>query len=188
MWSDNLLTNTVNRDRGSGGGATGGAGAGAGAGAGGDELAALANSPVVQQLRQVRFASLPFIHDWHAQMVQENPALIQPLLQQIATTNPQLAQLINQNPQALYDLLGVGEADEGEYPEGAQVMQVNLTQDEAAAVERVRPLPVAPAARWRPQLEQLGFDRQMVLQAYMLCDKDEELAANFLFEAGEEDM
>lgn len=80
-------------------------------------------------------------------MVQENPALIQPLLQQIATTNPQLAQLINQNPQALYDLLGVGEADEGEYPEGAQVMQVNLTQDEAAAVERVRPLPVAPAAR-----------------------------------------
>ena len=38
------------------------------------------------------------------------------------------------------------------------------------------------------QLEALGFDRQMVLQAYMLCDKNEELAANFLFDSGEDDQ
>jgi UV excision repair protein RAD23 len=73
-------------------------------------------------------------------MVQENPQLIQPLMQQIATSNPQLAQLINQNPEALYELLGAipGGEDEGdeEYP-GAQVMHVNLTEAEAAAVERV---------------------------------------------------
>ena len=75
-------------------------------------------------------------------MVQENPALIQPLMQQIATSNPQLAQLINQNPQALYDLLGAGAAGEGEGEDdflGPQVMHVDLTEADAAAVERVRP-------------------------------------------------
>jgi len=148
-------------------------------------------------------------------MVQENPALIQPLMQQIATSNPQLAQLINQNPQALYDLLGAGAAGEGEGEDdflGPQVMHVDLTEADAAAVERVclsfiHPfipnlisfLHVFPPAVLSSrcyhtsnstdnQLEALGFDRQMVLQAYMLCDKNEELAANFLFDSGDDEM
>lgn len=148
-------------------------------------------------------------------MVQENPALIQPLMQQIATSNPQLAQLINQNPQALYDLLGAGAAGEGEGEDdflGPQVMHVDLTEADAAAVERVRFLSSSHPSRissiistFRPpailssgcyhtsnstdnQLEALGFDRQMVLQAYMLCDKNEELAANFLFDSGDDEM
>jgi hypothetical protein len=62
-------------------------------------------------------------------------------MQQIATSNPQLAQLINQNPQALYDLLGAGAPGEGEGEDdflGPQVMHVDLTEADAAAVERVR--------------------------------------------------
>lgn len=87
-------------------------------------------------------------------MVQQNPALIQPLLQQIATTNPELAQLINQNPQALYDLLGVAPDGEGEGDDedflGPQTMQINLTEDEAAAVERVSLFRVGPC---KPQTD-----------------------------------
>lgn len=94
-----------------------------------------------------------FLH--FSQLVQQNPALIQPLLQQLGANNPQLAQLINQNPEALYSLLAGDDDDEGDFDpaafggaEGEDPFQgqtvIQLTESEAEAVRRVSRTVCAP--------------------------------------------
>ncbi|PCH36178.1 UV excision repair protein Rad23 [Wolfiporia cocos MD-104 SS10] len=125
------------------------------------DFAALQNHPQMQQLRE---------------LITTNPQLAQPLIQQIAQQNPQLAQLLAHNPEALLQLLGGAEGDfeddmgEGGLPPGAQV--VHITEAEQQAIQR---------------LEALGFPRQAVIEAYFACDKNEELAANYLFDSNFED-
>lgn len=124
--------------------------------AGGDQqglgnLDFLRHNPQFQQLRQV---------------VQQQPQMLEPILQQLGAGNPQLAQLIGQNQDQFLQLLGEsGGDDDAPLPPGAYAIQV--TEEERDAIER---------------LCRLGFDREEATQAYFACDKNEELAANFLFE------
>lgn len=112
---------------------------------------ALLNNPQFNQIRQ---------------LVQQQPQLIQPLLQSLGQSNPELLQLINQDPEAFMQLLaGGGGEDGGAAPAGSQIVQ--LTSEEMEAVNR---------------LIALGFDRDQVIEAYLACDKNEMLAANFLFD------
>ena len=57
-----------------------------------------------------------------------------------------------------------GGPGEGAAPPGQ--VRIQLTPEDAAAIDR---------------LAELGFDKNECLQAYMACDKNEEMAANFLF-------
>jgi len=50
---------------------------------------------------------------------------------------------------------------------------VQLSEEEQAAVGR---------------LEAMGFDRQAVLEAFLACDRNETMAANFLLENAGDDM
>ncbi|KIW97364.1 UV excision repair protein Rad23 [Cladophialophora bantiana CBS 173.52] len=108
----------------------------------------LRNSPHFQQLRQ---------------FVQQQPAMLEPILQQLAEGNPELAQMIGSNQDQFLQLLAEDTQDAP--PPGATHIQV--TEEERDAIER---------------LCRLGFPRDQVIQAYFACDKNEELAANFLFE------
>ncbi|PFH61679.1 hypothetical protein XA68_16562 [Ophiocordyceps unilateralis] len=67
-------------------------------------------------------------------------------------------------------LLGEDVDDDVPLPPGAQA--ISVTEEERDAIER---------------LCRLGFDRDQAIQAYFACDKNEELAANFLFDQPEDD-
>ncbi|KAI9137775.1 hypothetical protein BKA69DRAFT_1127879 [Paraphysoderma sedebokerense] len=119
-------------------------------------LETLAASPQFDQIRQ---------------LIQSNPQLLGPLMQQMGMANPELAQALNSNPEALMNLLaggemgGMGEGEEGDVPEGAQY--VTVTQEEKEAIDR---------------LVALGFSRAAAIEAFLICDKNEQVAANYLFE------
>lgn len=126
-------------------------------------------------------------------VIQQNPRLLGPLLEQIAQSNPELFELIKDNQEAFMALvqkpmteqelqaLSVmsegGDDDENDEndEEGdnshSQTVDptavIQVTEEEQGAIER---------------LMALGFDRPRVIEAYFACDKNETIAANFLFE------
>lgn len=120
-----------------------------------EELAFLRNHPQFQQLRRI---------------VQENPALLQPLIQQIGQSNPQLLQLVNANQSTFMRLLqenGGEEMGEANLPNLPPPQYVSVTQEEKESIDR---------------LVELGFDRTRAIEAFLACDRNEQLAANYLFE------
>eukprot|EP00271_Cylindrocystis_brebissonii_P010893 TRINITY_DN27355_c0_g1_i1.p1 TRINITY_DN27355_c0_g1~~TRINITY_DN27355_c0_g1_i1.p1 ORF type:complete len:397 (+),score=110.55 TRINITY_DN27355_c0_g1_i1:136-1326(+) len=138
-----------------------GGGAGGGDAAGTGALDFLRNNLQFQALRSV---------------VQSNPQILQPMLQELGKQNPQLLQLINSNQAEFLRLVneddgtgGAGAGGLGQNPMAQLGMPqpINVTAEEGEAIER---------------LEGLGFDRELVIEAFFACDKNEQLAANYLLE------
>lgn len=84
----------------------------------------LRNNPHFQQLRQ---------------LVQQQPHMLEPILQQVAAGNPQIAAMIGQNSEQFLQLLSedLGEDEEGQLPPGTQA--ISVTEEERDAIERVSP-------------------------------------------------
>ncbi|KAH6624578.1 XPC-binding domain-containing protein [Chaetomium sp. MPI-SDFR-AT-0129] len=158
----NLFDLAAQQGRGSGARGAGGAdaaAAAAAAGGGGEGLGDLEGLRANAQFQQLR------------QLVQQQPQMLEPILQQLGAGNPQLAQLIAQNPEQFLSLLSeAGGDDDAPLPPGAH--QISVTEEERDAIER---------------LTRLGFTQDQAIQAYFACDKNEELAANFLFDQPDDD-
>jgi len=134
------------------------------------------------------------------QAVQSNPQLLAGLIAQLAQQNPALLQAIQQNPAALpqilnnpqimQQLMGMmllqqlqqGGGDEEDAYDDEATGDVNplsggnpptgvvqVTTEEKQAIDRLKAL--------------VGCSEVQALEAYMVCDKNEELAANYLVES-----
>ncbi|CEG67901.1 Putative UV excision repair protein Rad23 [Rhizopus microsporus] len=101
------------------------------------------------------------------QLAQTNPGLVQPFFRQLAQGNPILLQALTADSDLLLQALH----EEQSIPGGVQL--ISVTEDERLEIE---------------SLEALGFPRQVVIEAYFACDKNEELAANYLFDHGNDDF
>jgi len=138
-----------------------------------NSLEFLRNQPQFQQLCQV---------------VQQNPNLLNTIMQQLRTTNPQLLSLISQNQEEFVRMINeqsttgsplttesnpatgqaVPPASGGNQPNAhidSLIGSANVTASDKEAIER---------------LKSLGFPEYLVVQAYFACEKNENLAANFL--------
>lgn len=152
-------------NRGAGvGGSPAGAGAGGAAGAlanalGEDEegrtVLDLGNPAMIQQLQQ---------------LVQQNPAALQPLIQAIAQSNPQLAGALSADPQGVLSLLanmgGGGEGLEG--LEGQELPTIEeLSNEDRVGVE---------------QMVAMGIPQERAIEAYLMCGRNVEMAVQYFFE------
>ena len=103
------------------------------------------------------------------------PEKLPSILNNLKEHSPQLFQLIKQNEEAFKNLLvsPLSEEDIRNYQAIQQELRrppgqtIRLTKEESDAVKR---------------LQELGFSQADAVQAYFACDKNEEMAANFLFE------
>lgn len=111
-------------------------------------------------------------------MVQGNPQILQPMLAELQRQNPQLYHMINAHqeeflallneplPNIINDLISnIGEGNLPELDGQNDSMQIELTAEEHEVVER---------------LAAMGFPLEICLEAYLACDKNEQLAANYL--------
>ncbi|XP_015602683.1 UV excision repair protein RAD23 homolog A [Cephus cinctus] len=145
-----------------------------------DPLAFLRTQPQFQQMRQV---------------IQQNPQLLNAVLQQIGQTNPALLQMISQNQEAFVRMLNEPGPTGGAGAQGAPVSAATGAAAAAAAQGGLSGGTVAGAGagsgggviQVTPQdkeaierLKALGFPEHLVVQAYFACEKNENLAANFL--------
>ncbi|KAL7152641.1 hypothetical protein ABFS83_04G112000 [Erythranthe nasuta] len=104
-------------------------------------------------------------------LVQTNPQILQPMLQELGKQNPSLLRLIQENHQEFLQLINepVDDSEGDIFDQADQEMPhaVSVTPAEQEAIER---------------MEAMGFERALVIEAFLACERNEELAVNYLLE------
>lgn len=128
-----------------------------------DPLAFLRNQDEFQQMKR---------------LLQQNPSMLNALLQHIGQSNPELLQVISQNQEAFIRMINEpegGSAGSGGVGGGRPAGGGGENLGESGVIQ------VSPQDKEAiERLKALGFPEHLVVQAYFACEKNENLAANFL--------
>lgn len=137
--------------------------------------------------------------------VQQNPQTLNQVLSVIHQQDPSLTALIAEHQEefvaALQEPVGAGSSGQHD-PVAAMIAAAHAAQagggtqggaaipDSAAGFAPAAPVAIQLSAAEQEavgRLQALGFDRRSAVEAYLACDRNEEVAANYLFEAMEQD-
>jgi len=113
------------------------------------------------------------------ELIRQNPAMLPQIIQQIAAANPELMEAIRNNQEEFVAIMNSAPGAEeggGAVGQGAPVnpnagnigggpIQIQITEADRNAIDR---------------LKGMGFPEQLVIEAYFACDKNEELAVNYI--------
>jgi len=160
-----------------GSGSEGGETGSSAAGTGSNPLAFLRNQEEFQQMKR---------------LLQQNPGMLNALLQNIGQSNPELLQIISQNQEAFIRM--INESDDGSTSGSAGTGSGGRSGSGRTAAAGEEHLGESGVIQVSPQdkeaierLKALGFPEHLVVQAYFACEKNENLAANFLLSQGFDD-
>ncbi|GMF15614.1 unnamed protein product [Phytophthora lilii] len=122
--------------------------------------------PTPQQIQQLVDSLTPEQQAQMAAQMGMTPEQLRGLSQMLSNLPPEAMEQMMASMGGQGGLEGLG----GGAGAGAGGHRIMLTEEEAAAVDR---------------LCEMGFERTDVIQAYLACDKNEALAANFLMDSGD---
>lgn len=93
-------------------------------------------------------------------LIRQHPELLEEVLSRIGRSNPSLMTMITENQEAFLEMINRDDVQEEE-----NTLTIEVSGEDKEAIDR---------------LKALGFSEDLVIQAYFACDKNENMAANFL--------
>ncbi|XP_058226587.1 uncharacterized protein LOC131335297 [Rhododendron vialii] len=117
-------------------------------------------------------------------LLQSNPHILQLTLQGLGKKHPRILRLIEEHEAEFYQLINApvdgSDGDVFDQPEQEMPHAINYSLAEQEMPHTISVILAEQEAIER--LEEMGFDRDLVIEAFLACDGNEELAVNYLLE------